>query len=120
MDDQGTDRESRKSLKRAFWTLIIISGLPLFAYPAMLLANFMALAAPQPKEPPPIYERLAFHGLIWSTTLYPVVFFVCGAKGWDRAHWGTTRATLFYALGPLLYLLLILAFFKLWQTSPFK
>ncbi len=113
MDDQRNDRPSRGSLNLAFWTLIIISGLPLFVYPAMLAANLMALAAPQPKEPLPIGQRMAFWAFLVSTTLYPVVFFVCGAKGWDRSHWGSTKATVFYAIGPLLYILLIATLFKI-------
>jgi hypothetical protein len=106
MDDQETSRASSGNIS-TFWTLIIVSGLPPFAYPSVLLANFMCLAAPQPKEPQPIIFRLPLYGLLLSTTLYPVVFFVCGAKGWDRAHWGSTKATVFWALAPLLYLLLI-------------
>jgi hypothetical protein len=105
MDDQRTNRASRGSLILAFWSLIIISGLPLIVYPAVLLANLMALAAPQAKES--IATKLFLYGFVFSTTIYPVVFFVCGAKGWNRAHWGSTNATIFWALAPILYLLII-------------
>ncbi len=75
----------------------------------MLLANLMSLIAEQPKEPQSIFFRLPLYGFILSTTLYPFVFLLCGAKGWDEAHWGSAKATVFWALVPLLYLLLIIA-----------
>ncbi len=90
-----------------FWFLITVSGLPLIAYPAVLLAIFMALAAP--KENESLTSKLAIYGFALSTMLYPVVFFVCGAKGWDRAHWGTAKATTFWALAPLLYVAILVA-----------
>ena len=108
MDDLETDRARRQRL-RTFWQLIIVSGLTLIGYPAVLLANFMVLAAPHAQEP--MASKLTMYGFVLSTTLYPVVFFICGAKGWDRAHWGSTKATIFWALAPLLYCLLIYALF---------
>jgi hypothetical protein len=108
MDVQRTDRASHGKTS-IFWTLITISGLPLLAYPSVLLANFMGLAAPEPKDPPSIVFRLPLYAFMLSTTLYPVVFFLCGAKGWDKAHWGTRKSTVFWSIAPLLYLVLIAA-----------
>jgi hypothetical protein len=110
MDDQGTDRKSGGRVN-IFWTLISISGLPLLLYPWVLFANLMSLLAQQPKEPPPLVFRLAYYAFILSTTLYPVVFFACGAMGWNKAHWGSFKSTVFWAIGPLLYLLLIVVLF---------
>src|SRR6187402_1128078 len=110
MDDQRTNRAGGGSIT-TFWTLIIFSGLPLIAYPFVLFANLMSLIAERPKEPLPLSTTLPFYGFLLGTIAYPVVYFVCGAIGWNKASWGSAKATVFWAIAPLLYLLLLVALF---------
>jgi hypothetical protein len=123
MDDQRANRTSDASVI-IFWTLIVVSGLPLIAYPFVLFANLMSLIAERPKEPLPLGYALIFYGFLLATTAYPAVWIVCGAIGWNRAHWGSAKSTVFWSLAPLLYLLLIVAFCvamnAMWPQEEFR
>jgi hypothetical protein len=41
------------------------------------------------------------------------VYFICGAIGWNKAHWGSMKATVLYSVAPLLYFLGVMALFGL-------
>jgi hypothetical protein len=111
MDDQGTNREGSGHVG-IFWAMITLSGLPLLAYPFVLFANMMSLLAEGSMAEVPIAARITWYTFLVGSTLYPVVFFVCGAKGWDHAHWGGIKGTIFWSLAPLLYLLVIRGVFS--------
>ncbi|MEX2306949.1 MAG: hypothetical protein WD738_05125 [Pirellulales bacterium] len=104
-------------MKHSFWPLIVISGIPLIMYPWVLFAHLMYFLAEGSTDQVGIVPWLAWHTFLWGTTLYPVVYFACGAMGWERANWGSAKSTVFYSLAPLLYLFFLVGLFALLDSQ---
>ncbi|MPY65339.1 hypothetical protein F8S09_01340 [Deinococcus sp. SDU3-2] len=93
--------------------LRVLGGLPLFAYPAVLLASVMLLGTDDPNNPPAalVAVKLAFG---WGTVASPLVYFGSLALGERAARRGADRADLAWSAAPLVYLLVLVALAVLW------
>lgn len=91
--------------------LFVLSLLPLLAYPAVIVANVMqvaALADPslRPKgERPLSWKRVAMGAFVGGTTAYPVVVLAC--RFWARATPHDSGRELAWSAAPLGFLVIL-------------
>jgi hypothetical protein len=98
-----------------FW--LVIGGLPLLIYPALLIANIMSLAAkPAPNDHAPILLYLFANAFLWGSTLYPVVYVFSASTAIAVLKKGNPNKASLVALLPLLYLALVLAAMAGWMA----
>jgi hypothetical protein len=104
-------------MKYCFWFLLLIAGIPLLIYPAVLLANVMSLAGHPSAKPIPPELWLTCQGFLWSSTFYPLVYVYCARQAVARSKVDNFRGALNMSMLPLLYLCLVAAFFCGWMIT---
>ncbi len=90
--------------------LFVALGIPLLAYPFVLLANLMSLAGHRTGDEA-FWKQFIVYGFLLLTTTYPISYlygFISARK--------TKFEGYYYLLYPLIHLLLILLFFHLWSN----
>ena len=103
-----------KTAQIAAAVLQVLGGLPLIAYPALLVANIMSAAAPPEPKAPRLLLAVVRTFLVGTTT-YPVVFLLClfGARrALGRGEWerGLALSSL-----PLVEIAALCGLMVLWQ-----
>ncbi len=94
--------------------LQVLGGLPLLAYPALLIANIMSAAA-KPEPGTPRLLLVVVRTFLVGTTTYPIVFLLClfaARRALGRGEWerGLTLSSL-----PLLEIAALCGLLALWQ-----
>lgn len=95
-------------LSAAILILRTLSVVPLVAWPFLLIANVMSLAAPGGNS---LVAKL----FLWGTTIYPLIFFAALLWGYKLRNAGDQNGELLAALMPLGYCAVMGLFFALWQ-----
>jgi len=98
------------------YILLVLAGLPMLAYPFVLVANVMSLAAGPPGDTSKRSVPLVVRAFLWSSTLYPLVFIPSCLVALHRIHAGKPYEGLGFALIPILQLILILILFRIWAN----
>ena len=104
-------------MKHRIWPWLALGAIPLLAYPFLMVANVMSLAAEPPHYPVSLGLRLSSQGFLWSSTLYPIVYFGCAIMAFVQSHFEIDRDARRYALLPLLYLIGVIALFLIWLAT---
>jgi hypothetical protein len=92
--------------------LLVLGGIPLLIYPSVLLASLMSLAGHRSGNEP-VSLMIVVYSFLLGSLAYPVVYIVCVIYALGQA--GTReRAALWFAAGPLGYLLLLVGLMVLW------
>jgi hypothetical protein len=99
-------------MKPLIYCLLVLGGIPLFLYPAVLFANLMSLAGHRSGNEPALLMVVVYSFLLGSLA-YPVVYIVCVIKALAQAG-KDGKAALWFAAGPLGYLLLLVGLMFLW------
>lgn len=105
------DVQQEMQPKEKPWLLFIPSGLVLFIYPAVLIANIMSMAAESGDVPEVVI--LMVQAFLWISTLYPLTYFaaiIFYRKGKDNEE---KKAI---AKWPYYHLALAVAFFLFWAA----
>lgn len=104
-------------MKHRIWLWLVLGAIPLLIYPFLMVANVMSLAAEPPHYPVSLALRLSSQGFLWSSTLYPLVYFGSAIVALIQSHFQNDRAARRYAVLPLLYLIGVIALFLLWLAT---
>ena len=91
---------------------LVLGGLPLVAYPVLLIVSVMSLASPATNGEP-MYLLLASRGFLLGALVYPAVYGGCLIA----ALTGKTPAAPTVAALPLLYLVGLAALLGLWAIA---
>lgn len=93
--------------------LMVLTSCVLLLYPFVLMANIMAIAAMPPSTPLPFLTTLASQVFIWGSTLYAIPW-LAGLVGSLICFRNNLRAALFWQLGVVGYLGIVLLAFAVW------
>ena len=94
---------------------LVLGGLPLLAYPFVLLADVMSLAATQTGKDSSTLMMVA-RAFQWTSLAYPVVYLPCVAIACILLKKACEKAALGFSLAPLGYLVVVVALFFAWMS----
>ena len=106
-------------MKNSLQIPLVIGGIPLIAYPFVLLSNVMSLAGHPSAQPAPADLHSAAQSFLWASTFYPVVYCGCAFMAYQESRKYTQNSAVLVSLLPLFYLGLIGYFLANWiRLSP--
>ena len=97
--------------------MLVLGGLPLLAYPMVLLAGVMSLAAEQ-RGNPPVLLVIFSQMFLWCSLIHPLVY--AGFLGGSLGAWFLTDAkwlAFWLAAGSLIYCVLLVLMLGAWFVT---
>jgi hypothetical protein len=108
--------ERRRRLVRiATFIALLVGGLPLLAYPAVLLAGVMSLAGHRTGNEPSMRMAVASVCLIGSL-IYPLIYGPCLVAAVATVRRANGRFSCGLSIAPIVYLVVLCACFVVWST----
>ena len=104
-------------MTRYYWILLIVGAVPLLIYPFILIANIMSFAGTPSSTPVPASQWIMSKAFLWSSTLYPVVYFGCLIAAIVCSRSGDSAMAFKLAAAPLAYLVLCVLLMFGWMMT---
>ena len=100
-------------MKLATCFLLFLGALPLLIYPYVFLGSMMGLMGHRTGDEPALLLLVAYSFLLGSIA-YPAVYVICVVLAIVKVKSNESKAALYFGIGPLGYLLLLLGLWALW------
>jgi len=102
-------------MKTASIIALVIGALPLVAYPFVLLADVMSLAAQQSGKDPALLTIFS-RAFQWTSLAYPVVYVPCAVVALVMLKKMHEKAALGFSLAPMVYVGIVIVLFFAWMN----